>query len=444
VKKHSLFHEKQKIGEIGHDGYVENIENPENAEKIMPILDNLPAFLNNAIPEGERYENLLLASPEKNDIGIAANLDELPGNISLDEPESRRSLPFPKMNGNTLFAETLLPSAAFWANSSIRLTNKPSFSGYQDKFTAMAVEQEGKIIVRSTDPQKEIGNILIKPGIRIPFTGENEFFCMRMAKKIGLDVPEVFLIQNPDRALPASHFCVERFDISYENGTVRKRLVSEFATLMGLKSDEKYSARTEALFQRAEEILSPKDLRAMGLAYMYGILTGNGDMHTKNFSVFFEEEQYRLTPIYDMLNTKVHGFPEKLALPLYEKYNSNPRTDDIVKFLERYITKKDIADMLEILEANISPLLDFTFTPVCGLGNFREQKRQEFRYTLENAIMENAAEVHEAIGSIKPKFFLRGKTAREKMLEDSRWIEAIKKAEEENKGQTDGLEAGEH
>jgi hypothetical protein len=61
MKKHSLFHEKQKIGEIERNGYVKN---PQNAEKITPILDSLPAFLNNAIPEGYALSTAVTAPDE--------------------------------------------------------------------------------------------------------------------------------------------------------------------------------------------------------------------------------------------------------------------------------------------------------------------------------------------------------------------------------------------
>jgi hypothetical protein len=423
MEKHSFFYGQKKIGEIESAGHIDN---PQNAGEIMPVIGNLPAFLSNSLPEGERYENLLLASPKKqskNKIDIAADLDELPGNFSLDTPEIRKSLPFPEIDKETLFIGTTLPGSIFFVESEIRRGNKPSFSGYQDKFTAMISDQNGQILVRLANQKEEIGNVLVKPGIKLPFIGENEFFCMKLAQKAGFNGPKIFLIQNPDPRLSASHFCIERFDIYHKNGDVEKRGTLEFATLMKLKSEDKYSARTEDLFQEAQKVLPKEDLETMAKAYMYGVIIGNGDMHTKNFSVFVENGQCNLTPIYDMLNTKIHGFSERLALSLNGKNNFNPAMKDIITFMEKYITKNDIAELLETVENNMPPVLDFVFDLSSNQDDFHARKRHEFGYRLESDINDNIEEAKQVLRGIQ--LFLPQRTHQGQMREDTAWVETL-------------------
>jgi hypothetical protein len=95
---------------------------------------------------------------------------------------------------DVVYAETTLPEDMFFINSKIRTYQKPSFSGYQDKFTAKADLVADKLFIYQIDSEKEFGNAIVKPGIKLPGSAQNKFVCMRLAEKVGLKAPWVFLL----------------------------------------------------------------------------------------------------------------------------------------------------------------------------------------------------------------------------------------------------------
>jgi hypothetical protein len=389
-----LFHGQKEVGRIDAEGYLEEIGHQNDVEPIIESV--LPFVLKNSLPEGERYETLVLNSRHNIDspMDVLQEVDELQGNFSINKPDRRIYTPFPQMEDEVVYAINNLSADMFFAHSDARLARKPSFSGYQDKFTAKAYLLDGKLCVGPVDVNKEFGNVIIKPGNKLPFVAENEFVCMRLAGKSGLDVPHTFLLQHSDPELRIKHFCIERFDFCYAP-QLKKRDMMEFASIMRLDSQSKYSAQTEELFQIAEETLDEDNIKKLARTYFFGILTGNGDMHTKNFSVFVENGKCFLTPVYDMVNTEVHGFPDILALPMNENSNPNPSMHSIVEFLERYIDKEEMYYMTQNIKQNLPHVLDLAL-PQEEEIKFLEQSRIKFRQNLENSIL-NRVEAIEKI-----------------------------------------------
>lgn len=67
---------------------------------------------------------------------------------------------------------------------------------------------------------------------------------------------------------------------------------------------------------------------------LFSFITGNEDMHLKNFSLLYEGGKVRLSPVYDLLNTTI-AIPnpiEELALPLRAKKNKISKEDLIDYF----------------------------------------------------------------------------------------------------------------
>jgi hypothetical protein len=384
-----LFHGNKEVGFIDATG---QIRDEKNQDGIEPIIKAFPYFLRNSLPEGERYENLLLHSPHSinSPVDAAKNIDELPGNFFINVPQRRIYTPFPDVDDDVVYAQTTLPEEMFFVNSKIRAYQKPSFSGYQDKFTAKADMIAEKLVIHQVDTEKEFGNAIIKPGVKLPGSAQNEYVCMRLAEKVGLKVPRVFLLKHPGNKLPVRHFCIERFDFT-DAAPFEKRNMLEFASLMNLDPKNKYSAKTEELFQCAEKYLNEADVMKLGRAYFYGILTSNGDMHTKNFSVFIDKDgAYRLTPIYDMVNTQVHGFPGMLALPMGESCNPNRSMRSVVEFFEHYVCKEEMYQMAQMIEQELRGVLDLTFS--------KDNKQEgSFRQCLEESILVRVAEVKKTI-----------------------------------------------
>jgi len=213
---------------------------------------------------------------------------------------------------------------------------------------------------------------------------------MRLAGKVGLEVPRVFLLKHPGDKLPVRHFCIERFDFT-DAAPFEKRNMLEFASLMNLDPKNKYAAKTEELFQCAEKHLDETGVKKLGRAYFYGILIGNGDMHTKNFSVFIDKDGvYRLTPIYDMVNTQVHGFPDMLALSMGESCNPNPSVQSVIEFFERYIRREEMYQMAGMIKQKLPEVLDSAFSQ-------NDKQEGSLRQCLEESISTRVTEVLERL-----------------------------------------------
>ena len=114
---------------------------------------------------------------------------------------------------------------------------------------------------------------------------ESEYFAMKMAKKVGIDVADVELIKSNHPIL-----LIRRFD--RENG-VRKNIVSAL-TILGLNEMEsRYASYPDLYLKTGEgsEIVN---------RIIFNVLVGNNDDHARNTSCFYQNGELKLTPAYDI------------------------------------------------------------------------------------------------------------------------------------------------
>lgn len=161
---------------------------------------------------------------------------------------------------------------------------------------------------------------------------ENEFICMSIAKKAGLDVPEFWL--SDDKKL----FVVERFDIT-QNGCLG---FEDMTALMNRQNDQKYDgsyeqvAKAIALFASGDRLHS--SLRELFSSVTLSVLLRNGDAHLKNFGMLYTDPtsaDCRLSPLYDVVNTTVYLPKDALALKLAGTKAWASR-NDLIEFGKRH------------------------------------------------------------------------------------------------------------
>ncbi|MDR1978769.1 MAG: HipA domain-containing protein [Synergistaceae bacterium] len=386
---------------------------PEGIEKSgMPPgwKPHIERCLLNALPEGTRFDSLLIlashnsANPNpENLIELVPYLDDLPGHFSAgdtpipSEDKIRRYVPLP----DVLPAGEIrsrLPVPCLHPQSALRMTAKPSFSGYQDKFVAKLAVEDGRLALSLPDPA-ERGNVIVKPADpNHPYIGENEYVCMKLAQSLGFNVPRVFLFRQKDVALEAErqrqHFLIERFDYGIDDeGRPQKVVTTEIASLMDLSSETKYDTTTEKLFETAEKSLPPDDMREFARMYFFGALVHNGDMHAKNFSFILDPESrdYRLAPLYDCLCTAIYGFHDVLALPL--NGTNRPKPEAFVRFMISWLSAEEMRAMGTLLHRNLDSALDLAF-------DYGEHKVKTARKRLRGAIIERTRPIVEAIEAV--------------------------------------------
>jgi serine/threonine-protein kinase HipA len=169
---------------------------------------------------------------------------------------------------------------------------------------------------------------ILKPEIRgYPQTVENEAFCMRLAKHLGLAVAEVETTSVGDRQL----IVVARYDrIIDSSGNVVRVHQEDFCQATGKPPEKKYQEDGGTSLRRIAAILKatdPGSLAALLRVLTLHVLVGNGDAHAKNYSLLHDPSGVlRLAPAYDVMSTLFYG-DDRLAM-----YVDDVRRTDHVTF----------------------------------------------------------------------------------------------------------------
>jgi serine/threonine-protein kinase HipA len=223
---------------------------------------------------------------------------------------------------------------------------KLSIQGVQPKLSAAIsiVDQEFKIV-------DQFGTYIIKPQNDLfPQLPENEDVTMRMAKVFGLEVPFHGMIYGKDGSL--SYF-IKRFD-RYGKGS--KYATEDFAQLTGNTRDTKYRFTMEKLIPVMDEYCSFPAIEKADFfkRILFCYVTGNEDMHLKNFSLITKNNKTTLAPIYDFLNSTIaiKNPEEEIALTLNGK-KSNLKAADFVDYYGKerlQLNEKTIASILEQMQ----------------------------------------------------------------------------------------------
>ena len=237
---------------------------------------------------------------------------------------------------------------------------KLSIQGVQPKLSATisVVEQEFKIV-------DQFGTYIIKPQNDLfPELPQNEDVTMRMAKAFGLDVPLHGMLYAKDGSL--SYF-IKRFD---RYGKGKKIATEDFAQLTGNTRDTKYRFTMEKLVPVIDEFCSFPAIEKANFfkRILFCYVTGNEDMHLKNFSLITKNGKTTLTPIYDFLNSSIaiKNTEEEIALTLNGKKN-NLKASDFVDYYAKerlQLNEKIIATILEQMHNAIpkwKELLEISF-----------------------------------------------------------------------------------
>ncbi|MBA4285329.1 MAG: hypothetical protein C0434_07325 [Xanthomonadaceae bacterium] len=275
------------------------------------------AFFGNLLPEGDVRSAVAraLRISERNDYAL---LDAIGGDCAGALMLSRPDAPVVEANaaGSLLSADELrrmvsdAPSRPLLtAEHGMRL----SLAGAQTKF---ALCKAGDSWVKPAPGA--ISTHILKPAIRdLPGSIENEAFCMTLARRCGLGVPDCWIETDPPL------YVVERYDRIRDVATGRvKRLHQEdFCQALGVPSSNKYEAEggpsLKACFDLVRRVSSDPtgDLLRLLDWVIFNFLIGNHDAHAKNLSLIYRGGQTRLAPFYDLISTAAYpGLSEKFAM----------------------------------------------------------------------------------------------------------------------------------
>lgn len=262
---------------------------------IAPTQRVIPPFFSNLLPEGPLRKYLAeraSVNQQREFFLLWALGQDLPGALSIHPAEG----------------EAMPPEAAdaIAANGSNAL--RFSLAGVQLKFSAYKnVGKAGGLTI----PAEGVGGswIVKLPSQQFAGVPENEFSMMTIASKMGMDVPEIRLLELGEIAnipegigeLRGKALAIKRFDRT-ENGPVH---TEDFAQVFGVFPDDKYKKRN---YRSIAEVLAIETTDADVAEYfrrlVFSTLIGNADMHLKNWSLIYPDGRTpMLAPAYDLLST---------------------------------------------------------------------------------------------------------------------------------------------
>lgn len=298
--------------------YIDNSQRPtlslsfkdqlgELMTDFRPYRMQLMPFLSNLLPEGNMRSYLAQRAGvnEKREFFLLWALGkDLPGAITV-RPAEGEAWP-PGTDGDDAESE------ARNRENALRF----SLAGVQLKFSAV-LERMGGLTI----PAKGIGGdwIVKLPSSRFEGVPENEFAMMTLARIMGMNVPEVRLVDTDTitnlpkgiGTLKGQALAVQRFDRAANGSLVH---IEDFAQVFGIYPDQKYekgSARNIAQVIGAEG--TEADIAEFIRRLTFNTLIGNADMHLKNWSMIYPDKRTAaLSPAYDFVST-IAFLPDETA-----------------------------------------------------------------------------------------------------------------------------------
>lgn len=276
------------------------------------------AFFENLLPEGKALDDAAATySVSKTSVaGLLAVLgNETAGALRILPPTFKaetdtsevalRPLPWEELS-ERIRERAQLPFSVW--DRKVRL----SIAGFQDKL-AVYQETPGRWFLANGGHLASTHILKPEPvNPRLAGLTSNEFFCMRLAKAVGLPVADVQLFHIPEPIL-----LVTRFDRRAGNGTVQRLPAIDGCQALGLPVGSKYERpfgnskdvrdiRTGASLQQLFKLQSTSARPALErLALLrwaiFQVLIGNTDAHAKNLTFLCGPGGLSLAPTYDLV-----------------------------------------------------------------------------------------------------------------------------------------------
>ena len=164
------------------------------------------------------------------------------------------------------------------------------------------------------------GDYILKPSLKeYPELPENEDVTMHLAELVKIKTAKHTLVRLHSGELA---YLTKRFD--RKNG--KKIAVEDFCQLSESLTEHKYRSSIEKIGKLIHQFTANKGFEAQRLfeLVLFSYLTGNADMHLKNFSLIENNlGEYEFAPAYDLLSTAlvIADDNEESALTINGKKN---------------------------------------------------------------------------------------------------------------------------
>jgi serine/threonine-protein kinase HipA len=183
-----------------------------------------------------------------------------------------------------------------------------SLAGAQDKFAAIYQDEKFYLPTHGAPTTHIVKVPIWRSGVKDSVF--NEYYCMQLAKAVGINVPNCFIVL---REQPL--FVIERYDrMRDENGAVHRIHQQDFCQAQAMISDYKYEAKGGPSLKDdynlvMQHVTITKRLEALNSFIdwiCFNLLIGNNDSHSKNISFLLRQGKIELAPFYDLLSTAIY------------------------------------------------------------------------------------------------------------------------------------------
>lgn len=248
------------------------------------------------------------------------------------------------------FGTTVLPALDISENTlkqlAIESTNKGyAVPGVQKKISVHLTEGEEPRLTLVNYPA---GYILKPQTEEYAHLPEAEYLVMHMAKSTGIKTVPFALIKMDD----SFAYITKRIDRVKQKDGVAMLAMEDFCQLEERLTQDKYKGSYErcAKIIARHSVRSGFDISELFLRIVFSFITGNSDMHLKNFSLIETAEkscEYVLSDAYDMLpvNAVLPEDNEQFALTMNGK-KSAIRKKDFLIFAETIALRKSVAEKI--------------------------------------------------------------------------------------------------
>lgn len=209
------------------------------------------------------------------------------------------------------------------------------------------------------------GKYILKPQTdRFANLPENEDLTMHMAEATGIKTVPHSLIRFADGELC---YITRRIDRTRQGGKIA---MEDMCQLSERLTEDKYKGSYERIAKliRQHSAAPLLDVVNFWEVVVFSWLTGNADMHLKNFSLYRPADNYMLAPAYDLLSTAL-AMPEddeELALTLNGKKKRIRRNDFEKAMLENGMKGNAIAKLFDRFSKSVPKwhgLINESFLP---------------------------------------------------------------------------------
>ncbi len=277
-------------------------------------------FFQNLLPEGNALEAVLNHLQLRNNASTYETIGllgyELPGVLSvLQEDLEKRSIQkYQPLAFDELSKRIRDKDIPFMLSNPEPEGRMSSLAGAQAKYSA---RYDKKLHVLRESLKGSPTTHILKPDIQretekgkklFEHSTINEFACMKLAKALGLLVPDVFLIRVPEPV-----YIIERYDREIVSGNIVPLHQIDGCQFLGQSGGEwKYETDGELVSLRKlanafREVRVPaKNMLQFQRWVMFNYLIGNSDAHAKNISVLINDKGYKIAPFYDLICERVY------------------------------------------------------------------------------------------------------------------------------------------